>query len=51
MTLTERQQVLQALRGQSVSVPNMHNIMSGWPQSVNLEVQSLRDDVDERLDQ
>ena len=50
MNLTERQQVLQAIRGQSVSGPALNYIMPGWPHGVHLELQRIRDDVDERLE-
>ena len=47
---TARQQLVKALRGRSLIVPDLHSLLDHWPQSVNLEEKRLRDDVDRKLE-
>ena len=50
MESTERSDLIEALKGQTVHVPDLHKYMPDWPHGVNPEVERLRKDVDDRLD-
>ena len=48
-TGTSRQQLLNSLQSHSLSISNLQALLGHWPQYVNLELEHLQKDVDERL--
>ena len=42
--------ILTALRGQSITLPDLNSIFHDWPKEVNQGLDQLRRDVDEWLD-
>ena len=45
----ERSDVLNLLRGQQVDVPDLHQMFEGWPEAMNVNLDSLRTVVDDDL--
>ena len=50
MTLSVREDLIQALSGQSIRIPDLGKTMAGWPQGVNPKVEVLRDEIEARID-
>ena len=48
--LEVRQDLVGELRGQTVHVPDLHDILPDWPHAINPEIERLRRDVEARLD-
>ncbi|KAL8908996.1 MAG: hypothetical protein Q9207_000447 [Kuettlingeria erythrocarpa] len=44
-----RQQLLTTLQGRSLHIPDLHALMSHWPQDVHPEIERLRQDCDKTL--
>ena len=44
-----REELLKSLRGRTLSVPDLQALLSKWPQDINPELDRLRKDVDEML--
>lgn len=49
MVSTSRRFLLESLKEQHVHMPNLHALFKHWPVSVNKELERLRLDVDQRL--
>ena len=45
----DREQLLQSLRGRKLRIPDLQALVRQWPQYVNPELDRLRADVDQRL--
>ena len=50
MASSERSILIEALKGQTVHIPDLHDFMPKWPHGVHPEVERLGKDVDDRLD-
>ena len=48
-TKMSREQLLVSLQGHALQIPNLQALFNHWPQHVNVELECLRVDVDERL--
>ena len=50
MTGKEPRDILEALQGKLVILPDFNAILHGWPRGVNQNLEQVRHDVDEWLD-
>lgn len=50
MTFSVRETLISNLKGKIVRIPDVGNILPGWPQGVNSEVDQLRDEIESWLD-
>ncbi len=44
-----RRVLAESLKGKVLNIPDLHALFQGWPEDVNVQVDVLRQDVDERL--
>ncbi|KAL8709490.1 MAG: hypothetical protein Q9220_005732 [cf. Caloplaca sp. 1 TL-2023] len=47
---SQREQLLHALKGHELRIPDLKSLLKDWPQYENPELESLRDEVDEWLE-
>ncbi|KAI4117593.1 MAG: hypothetical protein LQ345_002224, partial [Seirophora villosa] len=47
---TVREDLIRDLRGRTIHVPDLHDVMPDWPHAINPQIESLRRDVEARLD-
>lgn len=50
MTFSVRETLINNLKGETIRIPDVGNILPGWPQGVNSEVEELRDEIESWLD-
>ena len=50
MTLSVREGLIQELKGKTIRINNLGEILPGWPQGSNPQVQELRDQIEAWLD-
>lgn len=50
MTLSVREGLIQEMKGKTIRVNDLGNILPGWPQGVSSDVNELRDQIEAWLD-
>ena len=50
MTISVREGLIQELKGKTIRVNDLGNILPGWPEGVNPDVKELRDQIEPWLD-
>lgn len=50
MTFSVRETLISDLKGKTIQIRDLGNILPGWPQGVNSEVEKLRDEIESWLD-
>ncbi len=48
--VNERYQLAKLLRGEKMDIPDFHHLLEAWPEATSVHADSLRVDVDEKLD-
>ena len=48
--LNEPHELAKLLSGQQVRIPDLHSILQGWPEAINIDLPALRIDVDKTMD-
>ncbi|KAL8664204.1 MAG: hypothetical protein Q9202_003282 [Teloschistes flavicans] len=49
LQIESRDELLASLRGTTLKIPDVQQLLKEWPQYINLELNRLRGDVDEKL--
>jgi hypothetical protein len=49
-TNVDRSEICRLLRGQTIQLPNLWDMMPGWPVGIAEDIDRVRADVDEQID-
>lgn len=50
MTLSLREALIQELKGKTIRIKNLGNILPGWPQVISPDIKEFRDQIEAWLD-